>query len=295
MVEGVRRGEPVCLYQRSVRHISPLRDAFLSPRRANDLSGKRVLKVSDGSGECMRNMSRESENEAVKRSLESSYCPELIREARERQDRLLGERLRPGPYKIADVGCGNGYHAVMLAPVSLLYHGFEISTAIADTARSQWQKENIDNAQIFVGDVAEANLKDEFYDVVLCLYFTPGNFRDRSDDLSLYSDAYLNRNPQFIRVMSRFYRAMKIGGSMFFTIYKDTPEAESAQIDFYENTGQHVVTLPESRFVATAEGFWSARWTRDSMLSNLSECGISPDDVMFNDLNAIAWLVEIKK
>jgi hypothetical protein len=127
------------------------------------------------------------------------------------------------------------------------------------------------------------------------VYFTPGNFRDRSDDLSLYSDAYLNRNPQFVRIMSRFYRAMKIGGSMFLTIYKDTAEAEAAQIDFYENTGQHVVTPPGSRFVATAEGFWSARWTRDSMLSNLSECGISPDDVVFNDLNSVAWLVEIKK
>jgi hypothetical protein len=82
---------------------------------------------------------------------------------------------------------------------------------------------------------------------------------------------------------------------MFLTIYKDTPEAEAAQVDFYENTGQHVVTTPGSRFVATAEGFWSVRWTRDSMLSNLSGCGISPDRVVFNDLNHIAWLVEIKK
>jgi SAM-dependent methyltransferase len=247
------------------------------------------------SEECMDAKSRESEDNAVKRSLESSYCPEPIRQARERQDRVLGERLQPGPYKIADIGCGNGYHAVMLAPVSLLYHGFEISPAIAETAQDQWRKENIDNAQIFIGDVAEAELEDEFYDVVLCLYFTPGNLRDQSDDLVLYSDAYLDRNPQFIRVMSHFYRAMKIGGSMFLTIYKDTPEAEAAQVDFYEHTGQHVVTTPGSRFVATAEGFWSVRWTRDSMLSNLSECGINPDSVVFNDLNHIAWLVEVKK
>ena len=243
----------------------------------------------------MDNISRESENEAVKRTLESSYCPEPIRQARERQDRILSERLRHGPYKIADIGCGNGYHGVMFAPFSLLYHGFEISPAIAETARAQWQKENIDNAQVFVGDAAEVELEDEFYDVVLCLYFTPGNFRDKSDDLSLYSDAYLDRNPRFIRVVSRFYQAMKSGGAMFLTIYKDVPEAEAAQIDFYENTGQHVVTPPGLRFVATGEGFWSVRWTKDSMLSNLSECGISPDDVVFNDLNAIAWLVEIKK
>lgn len=243
----------------------------------------------------MSKISHTSENEAVKRTLESSYCPELIKQARERQDRMLRERLKDGPYKIADIGCGNGYHAVMFAPVLHLYHGFEISPAIAETARLLWQKENMNAAQVFVGDVAEVELEDELYDVVLCLYFTPGNFRDKSDDLSLYSDAYLNRNPRFIRVISRFYQAMKSGGSMFLTVYKDIPEAEAAQIDFYENTGQHVVTPPGSRFVATAEGFWSVRWTQDSMLSNLSACGINPSNVAFNDLNTIAWLVEIRK
>jgi SAM-dependent methyltransferase len=243
----------------------------------------------------MDNLWWDSENEAVKRTLESSYCPELIRQAREKQDRILSERLRHGPYKIADIGCGNGYHAVMFTPFSLLYHGFEISPAIAETARALWQKENIDHAQVFVGDAAEVELEDEFYDIAFCLYFTPGNFRDKSNDLSFYNDAYLNRNPRFIRIVSRFYKAMKSGGSMFLTLYKDVPEAEAAQIDFYENTGQHVITPLGSRFVATAEGFWSVRWTQGSLLSNLRECGISSDDVVFNDLNAIAWLVEIKK
>lgn len=243
----------------------------------------------------MANISRESENDAVKRSLESSYCPAPIKQARELQDRILSERFRHGQYKIADIGCGNGYHAVLFAPFCLLYHGFEIAPAMAEAAQALWQKEQINNAQIFLGDVAEAELEDEFYDLVVCLYFTPGNFRDKSDDLSLYSDDYLNRNPQFIRVISRFYQALKTGGSMFLTIYKDVPEAEAAQMDFYEHTEQHVVTPRGSRFVATAEGFWSARWTQASMLSNLSACGISPAAGVFNELNDIAWLVEIKK
>ncbi len=108
--------------------------------------------------ECVSNLSHESENEAVKRMLESSYCPEPIRQARERQDRLLSERLRHGPYKIADIGCGNGYHAVMFAPFSILYQGFEVSPAIAETARDLWQREGVHKAQVFVGDVSEAEL-----------------------------------------------------------------------------------------------------------------------------------------
>ncbi len=243
----------------------------------------------------MSSGSRDSEDAAVKRTLESSYIPPAIREARERQDRILAERFGRGQYRIADIGCGDGYHAVMFRGVFVLYHGFEISPAIAETARARWRKEKITNAQVFVGDAADADVEDELYDLVLCLYFTAGNLRDKSDDLSLFTDAYLDHNPRFIRIVSRFHRALKRGGAMFLTIYKDVPEAYAAQIDYYENTGQHVVTPEGWRFVATAEGFWSVRWTEDSMLSNLRPCGIRPADVLFHDLNAIAWLVEIKK
>lgn len=243
----------------------------------------------------MSNISLESENEAVKRALESSYCPEPIREARQIQDEILSERLRQGPYKIADIGCGNGYHAVLFASQCLLYHGFEISPAMAEEARTLWEKERIGNAQIFIGDAAEAVVEEAFYDLVFCLYFTPGNIRDKSDDLSLYSDAYLDHNPRFIQTISRFYRALKIGGSTFFTMYKDVRETEAAQVDFYEHTGQRVVTPLGSRFVATAEGFWSARWTQDSIVSNLGACGIRTGNIVFHDLNDIAWLVEVEK
>jgi hypothetical protein len=176
-----------------------------------------------------------------------------------------------------------------------IYHGYEISDAIADTARALWKETGTEHALIFVGDVGEAALVEESYDVVLCMYFTPGNLRDKSDDLSLYTDEYLDRNPRFIQIISRFYRAMKKDGAMFLTIYKDIPEAESAQWDFYEHTGQHVVTPRGARYVATAEGFWSARWTKKSMISNLKESGIDDRKVLFHDLNAISWIVEIRK
>lgn len=243
----------------------------------------------------MRTISLASEQEALQRTMTSSYCPVPVRQARERQDEMLVQRLRQGVYNMADIGCGNGYHAVLLASSIRVYHGFEVSPAMAEAARALWRRDHIDNAQVFVGDAALATVEAGLYDVVLCLYFTPGNIRDRSEDLRLYSDAYLDRNPRFIQVISRFYRAMKAGGRMFLTLYKDVPQAEAAQVDFYERTGQHVVTPSGSRFVATAEGFWSARWTRDSLLSNLDACGIRPDAVAWNDLNDIAWLVEVVK
>ncbi len=236
----------------------------------------------------------ESEFRAVQRTLESTYSPPAIADARARQDAVLLERFAGKKYRFADIGCGNGYHAVLFAGSSELYDGFEISTEIAATARERLERAGLTHARIIVGDVAEADLPSEFYDVAMCLYFTPGNLRDKSDDLALYTDAYLDRNPYFVRVMSRFIRALRRGGSLFLTLYRDTPETEAAQFDFYEKTGQHPVSPRGGRFVATAEGFWSARWTEKSVLSNLAACGVSPGDVKFTELNAIAWLVEAK-
>jgi ubiquinone/menaquinone biosynthesis C-methylase UbiE len=243
----------------------------------------------------MGNSLRESEDRAVLNALESSYCPEPIKEARERQDEILIERFRGYPYAIADIGCGTGYHGSIFAPTCRLYHGFEISTHIGKIAQERWRKEGLNNTELYLGDATQVKLPDNFYDLVWCLYFTPGNFREPSTDLNLYTDAYLNRNPSFIAIFSNFYRSLKPGGLMFLTIYKDVPEAEAAQIDFYEHTDQRVVTPRGGRFVATAENFWSARWTEESLLSNLKACGIAEADVMFRDLNHIAWLVEIGK
>ena len=45
------------------------------------------------------------------------------------------------------------------------------------THAALWKKERIDNAQIFIGDAAEAVVEEEFYDLVFCLYFTPGQYQ----------------------------------------------------------------------------------------------------------------------
>ena len=238
---------------------------------------------------------RASENKAVQQTLLSSYCPATIKEARTRQDEILIERYKGGAYKIADLGCGDGYHGSIFAPTCDVYHGFEIAPDIAAIAESRWRKAGLHHATVFVGDAIDAELPDAYYDLVFCLYFTPGNFRDKSEDLALYTNAYLDRNPVFIRVMSKFYGALKPAGRMLLTVYKDVPAAEASQIDFYLHTGQHVVTPRGSRFVMTRENFWSVRWTQESMLSNLTAVGIAPLQVTFNDLNDIAWLVEITK
>lgn len=238
---------------------------------------------------------REYESRDVQKTLDNAFVPGPIREARLMQDQMLLERFQGRPLRIADIGCGDGYHGELFAPYAASYHGFEISSEMAEQTRSRWQHEGLHNTQVFEGDASKMFIAPNSYDVAWSLYFTSGNFRDQLEDLSEYTDAYLDKNPAFINIIGNFYHALRWCGKMFLTVYKDNPETQMYQRAFYANTGQTVLTPPGSRFVATAENFWSVRWTKESMLSNLRECGIHPNTVVFHDLNEIAWLVEITK
>ena len=236
---------------------------------------------------------RASEDDAVGRALSASYTPPRIREARERQDEILIARFRGEPLRIADIGCGDGYHGAIFGPSCEQYHGFEIAPELAAASETRWREAGLVNASVYLGDVVDAELPAGFYDLAWCLYFTPGNIREPSDDLGIYTDAYLDENPRFIEIFTRVLRSLKPEGRLFLTVYKDVPEAEAAQLDFYDRTGLEVVTPKGSRFVSTAEGFWSARWTEASLRSNLGACGAEPSRVELHDLNSIAWLVEV--
>lgn len=243
----------------------------------------------------LKNELGEYEDESVQKTLIDAYVPASILEARKRQDEIILERFKGKKLSIADIGCGDGYHGEIFAPEAELYHGFEISSAMASETRERWQENGLENTDVFEGDASAMKLEPNTYDVAWSLYFTSGNFREEFDDIRKYDDKYLDANPQFIKIISNFYNALKPDGKLFLTVYKDAPKTEAAQRKFYKDTGQTVITPLGSRFVATEENFWSVRWTKRSMLSNLAECGIEPGQVTFNDLNEASWLVEIAK
>lgn len=262
---------------------------FISPDPINDTGMQLPDAINNG------NELSEYENANVQKTLVDVYVPPCILDARKKQDVILRERFEGKNLAIADIGCGDGYHGEIFAPDAKCYHGFEISSEMAHKTRSRWEKNGLKNTAVFEGDAGRTPLKPNTYDVAWSLYFTSGNFRDSFPDISEYTEEYLNQNPAFIRIIRNFYQALKPGGKLFLTVYKDKPETEAAQHKFYGDTGQQIITPLGSRFVATKDNFWSVRWTKESMLSNLQACGILPEQVKFNELNEIAWMVEITK
>ncbi|HWL85491.1 MAG TPA: class I SAM-dependent methyltransferase, partial [Polyangiaceae bacterium] len=234
-------------------------------------------------------MKPEYENATVRKTLDIGIrTSSPISESAENEIALLERRLSElfagQTIRIADIGCGDGRHALRFArgieAANLQckkYVGFEISSAMVEQARKRVAEARLEHVAIVEGNALTADLVEAPYHVAWCLFFTAGNLRDLGLPLEAYDDAYLDKNPAFSGVVRRFYESLVPGGRLFFTIYKDVPLAEQAQHTVYEQCGMTVITRPGNRFVATNEGFWSVRWTRESVLSNLSESRIPPE------------------
>src|SRR5215467_7718535 len=79
---------------------------------------------------------------------------------------LISALRLDAPYRIADIGCGGGGTTLEIlrrAPAGSVVHGFDISQALIDTARSRIRSDDRDVA-FAVADVATAPAQESPYD-----------------------------------------------------------------------------------------------------------------------------------
>jgi SAM-dependent methyltransferase len=238
---------------------------------------------------------REYQNEVVQKTLKPVHYPypPLLQEAIDREYEML-DSLDWNGKVVLDVGCGEGRHGLRYGPCCSRYIGIDISEDMLDITRKNWQEAGLVNTDLLLGDADKIKFESESIDRVMSLFFTPGNFRKDNFDVSDYSlEQDINRNPKFKAIVSNLYQALKPGGDLLLTVYKDREETREMQKSYYSFVGMHVNSKDTDPFVSTVEGFWSVRWTEERMLSILGQIGIAESQVRFIELNDISWMVQI--
>jgi SAM-dependent methyltransferase len=236
---------------------------------------------------------REYQNRVVQNTLNPDFYPALLQEAVDREYELL-DAMDWSEKVVLDIGCGEGRHGLRYAPLCQRYIGVDISEDMTNATRKRWQEAGLENTTIIFGDADNINFEGESIDRAMSLFFTPGNFRKENFDVSNYDlEEDVNKNPKFKAITSNLYRALKPGGELLLTVYKDKEETREMQKHVYTITGMHVNSKDTDPFVSTEEGFWSVRWTKERMISIMEQVGISKSQVNFIDLNDISWMVRV--
>jgi SAM-dependent methyltransferase len=213
------------------------------------------------------------------RTLDSNYMtPYLIQAQRAEFIELikivteLTER-KGSQIDVFDIGVGYARIPILLAKIEEIwkcigkYVGIDISDACLRIAENNVRIHNLsDRVNVIKFDARDLSQlldSEQRYDLVICTYFTAGNFVPNSFSFDGKIDNLDNLEIKnaFQSVFGPAYNLLRPSGELVLgSVYIDNTSTEERQRQFYENCGMRVIT-ETTPFTATQEGFWSFRFT----------------------------------
>jgi hypothetical protein len=211
---------------------------------------------------------------------------------------IIGQlyQLKKRPLKVFDIGIGFARIPLLLRKVKTWnkidhYTGIEISPYCIARSRKAIAASRKDRKVQVVRfnalDLLRARKTFGIdYDLVLCTYFTAGNFKpdeiqlrvDKNGRIIKYDASLLNPNEDFVSVFKGAFGLLRKGGKIFLgSVYCDTTLSRRMQEQIYERCGMKVITSSKDIFSATKEGFWSERFNKERIREYLS--WISPSHI----------------
>jgi len=220
------------------------------------------------------------------------------------------------PLTIFDIGIGYARIPVWLSHVLTWnkiakYVGIDISKyCITQSRRIVSTKRIANKVQVIQFDAVNLNtssadfLKKNKYDLVICTYFTAGDFKPYEIKLETkenglivdYDINALKPNKNFDAVFTGAYDLLREKGKVVIgSIYWDNSFVRKMQEDFYKTCGMSVITSSKDLFTATKEGFWSERFDQHRILSYLSWVPRNKIELIPLDDYSFAFMVIIHK
>jgi hypothetical protein len=207
------------------------------------------------------------------------------------------------PISILDIGIGNARIAKHLCGVKEIwdmvagYDGTDNALACVEISNKNIAGLNIQNkvtAHLF--DASNLNAWPKKHDLVICTWFTPGNFYP--DDFSFatyqHSGQRLNlaTNKKFSTIFFNAYNLLNPGGQVVLgACYIDNENTRLKQEESYKKMGMTVITTAADSFTATKEGFWSQRFTKEKLYSYLHFA--APQKIVITPLDTYDYAMQV--
>jgi hypothetical protein len=246
----------------------------------------------------------------VEKSFDLSYISEHLIQAQWAEfielKKVITElaRAKNAPITILDIGIGNARIPMHLCGVKEIwemvaqYDGTDNAQACVDISNKNISDYRIENkANAFLFEATELRKMEKKYDLVICTWFTPGNFYPKDFSFETYKNdgkiLDLTKNEKFEAVFSAAYNLLNEGGALLLgACYIDNDSTRLKQEESYNKMGMTVITSPQDSFTATKEGFWSQRFTKEKLYNYLHFA--EPQKIMITALDTYNYAVQVK-
>lgn len=186
-----------------------------------------------------------------------------------------------GPITLLDIGIGNARIARHLSAIPEMwqiiqsYEGTDNAKACVNLAQTTAKELHIeDKLKIHFLDAMNLDQLQKTYDLIICTWFTPGNFYPENFPFESYDSTSekldLSKNEKFTSIFSKAYSMLNSGGEIILgACYIDNENTQKKQEQSYLKMGMKIITDSEDSFTATKEQFWSQRFTKEKIIAYL--------------------------
>jgi hypothetical protein len=211
---------------------------------------------------------------------------------------------KKAPITILDIGIGNARIPMHLCGVKEIwemvasYDGTDNAQACVDISNKNIADYRIENkVNAFLFEATDLSKMQKKYDLVICTWFTPGNFYPNNFSFETYKNAGeildLTKNEKFETVFSAAYNLLNESGALLLgACYIDNDSTRQKQEGSYNKMGMTVITSPQDSFTATKEGFWSQRFTKEKLLAYLHFA--EPQKITITPLDTYNYAMQVK-
>lgn len=215
-----------------------------------------------------------------------------------------GGRRTGTPLSVLDIGIGDARVPNHLSGIEEVWqcvahwYGIDNAAACVQLASEVVAGRHLeDTVSVHLFEAADLDQWEQRHDLVVTTWFTAGNFYPAGFPFAIYgSDGEkldLERNPSFERIFSAAWSLLRPGGELVLgSCYLDNDTTRQRQEDAYRKMGMQVITSARDSFVATREGFWSQRFTREKIIRYCSFA--APEQILFTPLDTYDYAVQVR-
>jgi hypothetical protein len=246
----------------------------------------------------------------VQKSFDDHYLSEELIQAQwaefvELKKAITEVFLKKGsPITLLDIGIGNARIARHLSGIPEMwqmiqsYEGTDNAEACVNLAQTTAKELHIeDKLKIHFLDAIHLDQLHKTYDLIICTWFTPGNFYPENFPFGSYDSTSekldLSKNEKFTSIFSKAYSMLNSGGEIILgACYIDNDSTRKKQEQSYLKMGMKIITDSEDSFTATKQQFWSQRFTKEKIIAYLPF--VDPFKIEFTPLDTYNYAMQIR-
>jgi hypothetical protein len=246
----------------------------------------------------------------VQKSFDDQYLSEDLLQAQwaeftELKRGIAEIYLKKGsPLAVLDIGIGSGRIARHLSAIPEMwqmiecYEGTDNAEACIKLSQATAKELHIeDKLKLHLLDAIHLDQLNKKYDLIVCTWFTPGNFYPEDFPFNTYDDSSerldLSKNEKFTVIFSKGYSLLETNGEIILgACYIDNDNTRKKQEQSYQKMGMQVITNSSDSFTATKEQFWSQRFTQEKIKAYLPF--VKPENILFTPLDPYNYAMQIR-